>query len=812
VTGSTITGWDWDFGDGSPLDNNQNPTHTYAAVGTYNVSLTVTSADGCVSMPVVIAVNVIANPVANFTTNAVCEGLATQFTDASTAGTSTWVYDFGDGSPTSSLQNPSHSYALAGTYNTTLTVTMAGCLGTVTLPVTVNPLPQVSYTITPACPTTNVTVNNTSTIATGTIATWNWTMPSATPATSNAQTPAFSYATGGTYSVTLQAVSDQGCSTTLTQTVAIPFMPVPDFTFTSVCEGQANQFTDLSTVTGGTITGWTWVWGDGTPIGTTQNPPHTYAAAGTYSVTLIPTTNDGCTGPSVTYTVDVYTQPVASFTVSNQCQANAVTPVNTSTGANTYSWNFGDGSAANTNQNPSHNYAASGAYTITLDVATGNGCTSSATQTVNVFAMPAAAFTQTNVCDGSAMNFTDQTVGNVASWSWNFGDGNGSAQQSPSNLYNNAGTYNVTLNVVTTDGCPGSITQTVFVFPMPTIGFTPTDVCLGVATQFQNQSTVNPGFITGYNWNFGDGNTSTQPNPVHTYANAGIYNVVLSGTTDNGCTSTDTVTVTVHDLPAVTFTADITSSCSPLCVNFTDNSTVANSTITAWSWNFGDGTSSGTQNPAHCYTNTTFNTQQYSITLTVTSGFGCVSTQTIANMLSVYPNPVANFTLGPQPATILEPEITFVNTSLGGDLYQWDLGDGSTSTVINPVHSYNNEGTYMVTLITTTIHGCADTVQHEVVIDPELLIYVPNAFTPDGDGLNDIFIPSVEGVDEEDYDFMVFNRWGELIFQTDMVSKGWDGTHRGVKSKTDVYVWKIKAKEKSSGFAKEYIGHVNLLR
>jgi gliding motility-associated-like protein len=175
---------------------------------------------------------------------------------------------------------------------------------------------------------------------------------------------------------------------------------------------------------------------------------------------------------------------------------------------------------------------------------------------------------------------------------------------------------------------------------------------------------------------------------------------------------------------------------------------------------------------------------------------------------------VADFIFGPQPTNVLTPEISFTNTSIGANEYLWNFAGLGTSDEVNPSFSFpqENGGLYNVCLAVTSEHGCMDTVCHLVEILDEFLLYVPNAFTPNGDGTNDIFLPVIQGEEPDSYVLLVFNRWGEVIFQSNNKNIGWDGTHNGQKAKEDVYVWKIQAKKLLNEEVKEKVGHVTLLR
>jgi gliding motility-associated-like protein len=196
--------------------------------------------------------------------------------------------------------------------------------------------------------------------------------------------------------------------------------------------------------------------------------------------------------------------------------------------------------------------------------------------------------------------------------------------------------------------------------------------------------------------------------------------------------------------------------------------------------------------------------------------FGCKKDTTATNYIEVYPVPVAEFVANPWQATILEPEVNFTNLSQGAISYFWDFGDiasaSNNTTEMNPVHVYENAGVYQVWLVAFNNKGCKDTVMHTVEILADYALYIPNTFTPDDNGLNDIFQPKGVGIDEEHYKMYIFDRWGEIIFTSDEFSKGWDGTVKGSGKQAEqgVYVYKIVVRD-MKGNDHRYVGHVNCL-
>jgi PKD repeat protein len=419
---------------------------------------------------------------------------------------------------------------------------------------------------------------------------------------------------GGSASVVFFAGADMGTANIVAQVgtnsgkLNLPIVspsapPVANFTF--AVSNLSVLFTDTST---GNPTAWDWDFGDGTTK-TRQNPAHTYAAAGTYTVSLTITAPGGQSNKRQFVTVAAGDPLIADFGYA----VNGLTVLfaDASSGTPTsWAWTFGDGKTS-TLRNPSHTYARAGTYTVTLSVVNAFGATDSTSQFVSLSlgAAPVADFqAQTN---GLQVLFTDMSTGNPTAWTWDFGDGGTSSQQSPQHTYAQAGTFNVTL---TASNSAGSSSKSKFV-----------TVSLGTAPQaafsfqannltvlFVDSSTGNP---TSWSWDFGDGATSTQQNPTHTYAKAGTYTVVLTAANAAGSSHTSQlVTVSSPPPPPV---ATFCYQRNGLAVLFLD---ISSGSPTAWEWNFGDCSGSTTgacqstaQNPGHTYTAA----GTYAVTLTV---------------------------------------------------------------------------------------------------------------------------------------------------------------------------------------------------
>ncbi len=803
-------------------------TITVGCAGKYTVIVqSVIGATCADTLDTIIASSIGVPPVADFVSDSVCAGAPTQFTNLTTGGGAGNVYswNFGDaGSGTNDtitgVSNPTHTYPGVGTYTATLSALNNGCGGDTSFPVVVISPPVAGFTATTECLNNPTVFTNTSTGTT----VWNWNFgepSSGAHNVSSIENPSHTYASAGTFTVTL--VDGTNCTDSTQVTVTVNPLPNATFTYTPACFGETTTFTDNSTIAAGSsITTWSWNFGD--PISganntsNVENPTHAFSAAGTYNVILTVTSNSNCQS-TITIPVIVSAVPVAGFNTSTVCQGHPTIFYNKSTVSigviSSGTWSYGDGKTGALIDSV-HTYALPGTYTATLTVSSGSGCIDSSTNTVIVNPMPVAKFIADTVCLGNTTMFTDTSTigggGAISTWLWQFGDGATSALQNPTHPYAKAGTYNVTLTVISNMGCDSTITLPVIVNPLPQPAFVATTPCQGNATVFTDNSTIGNGnTIQTWKWTFGDGDSSAVSAPSHTYPAAGTYNVGLVVTSNNGCVDSTKNTITVNPNPVVNFGSP-DSGCVSLCVKFTDSSKIAApDTNVSWLWNFGDSTTSTEENPTHCYTKV----DTFSVTLTVTSNKTCTTTGTKQNYIITYPVPTANFLATPNPTTIVDPVIYFYDESLGNPVsWYWTFGDNldSISLSQNTVHTYKDTGTFLVDLIISNKYNCFDSIKEPVIIQPEWTFYVPNAFTPNNGGLNQTF--SGVGTELLSYEMWIFDRWGMLLYHCTDINQPWNGRVNNTSAdicQEDTYVYLIEITDVFHN-AHRYVGRVTLIK
>lgn len=687
-TNASSYSWYFDDKTSSTLEN---PVHFYRVAKSYDVTLVTTDGNSC-NDTATQRVTVKVKPSVYFSKDDRCVNTNVPFNNG-TLYAHTYSWTFGDGSSsTSAAKTLNHAYSSATTYTAKLVAyNNNGCRDSFSDQVTVYPNPTASFSIDDACTGENVKVTNSSTSNTKN----HWDMGDGA-STFTTTTPNFSYNKAGTFKVTYIAESINGCKDTTSNNVTIYNTPNADFTTTDVCLGSAMSFTDKTSGGSGTLT-YAWDFGDGNSS-SSQNPSHTYASAGKYTVTLKVTGAGGCESMK-SMAVQVNSNPSGTLTVSDVCLGDVSNFAASTSKASTYKWSFGDGSIT-TSQTATHTYASAGTYDVVLTITSTSGCATEVKAKAVVNPYPVPTFTASKECLGTATDFTNNTTitgSNAVSYAWNFGDGNTSSATNPSHSYSSAGNYTVTLKA-TAAGCAKSYTTSVVVNDMPSPDFTAKDVCLGETTQFNNVS----GGATKYSWDFGDGNSSTNASPSHKYAAAGNYTVVLTAENAAGCKSTKSMSVAVNTLPTADFSS--TSACAGSSVQFTNNSSTG-----TYYWSFGDGQVGSSTNPAHTYSRS----GTFTALLEVTDGNGCEAST--SKPVTVFALPTASFD---DVSGCENNGIQFNNTS-GSGTYAWSFGDGNTSSATSPNHTYASSGTFNVKLTVTNSNNCEASVERAIKVNPE---------------------------------------------------------------------------------------------
>lgn len=697
TSSANATSWFWQFGDGS-VSTMQSPVHTYSVDGYYEVSLQVTG--NCGTDIFVVTIPVFTSPIAGISASPTtgCAPLNVLFSSNGTPNATSWLWNFQGGTPAvSSQENPMVNYSAPGTYDVTLTVSNPAGSDVITLNdyivVGTVAAPAFSYTVNGSTATfTNSTNNNNGVGA----VTYLWNFGDGN--TSTAANPVHTYAVGGNYTVTLTATN--GCGpATATQAISILTPPVAGFmaNVTSGCPALSVQFQNASSAN---ATGFNWSFPGGSPASSTAaNPTVVYANPGTYPVTLIATNPAGTdTLVQINY---ITVNPVAIPSFTSSLNGLTATFTNSSSNATSYAWDFGDGGTS-TAANPVHTYLTDGTYTVTMTAS--NSCGDvSVTQSVTITSAPTAGFSAnvTTGCNPLTVQFSNQSSNNATSFQWSFPGGTpgSSTDENPTVTYNVPGSYTVTLTVANPAGS-NSTTQTDFIVVAATATAGFTYVANMAAVDFTNTSTN----ASSYAWTFGDGGTSALANPSHSYQQDGTYTVILSAT--NACgTVTTTQTISIVTPPTAGFSANATSGCAPLTIQF-NNQSSENAATYNWSFPGGTPASSTEENPSVTYQSA----GNYTVTLTVSNAAG-TNTYTETNFITVNTTPDAGFNVS---TNVFQANFTN-NTTGGATSFAWAFGDGGTSSQESPSYTFPDEGTYTVTLTASNACG-SSTYSSEVTI------------------------------------------------------------------------------------------------
>jgi PKD repeat protein len=750
ASGAYIVKSDWKFGDGGFLSvsNLADVTHTYTNSGIFNVSLTVTTNDSC-KRTFTQQITIANNPLSDFSFLTTCINSPVQFNDISQPGQgaiASWYWNFGDppsgANNTAAVPDPTHTFTSAGNFPVLLiTTNTAGCQDSVVKQVNVHPLPTVDFSISPGCVNDSTHFVSSTFVSAGAIVSRVWDFGDGFTAT-NIADPYHTYATSGTFPVTLTITDTAGCINTKTRMVSIVPPPVSVFQVSAqTCANNPVFFTDQSYTAGGTIATYTWDFGDGTtqvinaPL--PGNATHTYLVAGNMTVKLKIRTTLGCEAESQK-NITVSASPLAQFSYSNTCEDAAVSfndlsTVNSGTAIVSWLWDFGDPASGVNNssllQNPLHVYNTPGNHIVTLLVENGTGCPDTVSKTVVVRPKPGVEFTWLNTCIGTTTNFTTNTtvtnIGAVSTYEWNFGDGTPTSnQQNPVHTYLVPGSFNVSLTITDTAGCVNTIIHPVVMTPQPVAIFSYTPACQGASTFFTDQSfTLDGELINKWHWDFGvasaTNDTSNQQNPVWIYTTTGVYTVNLLVTTQSGCVDTASVTVQVYGRPSAGFTYT-TVPCDNGAVYFQDSSFAQQGNIIGWNWEFQPNQYSTLQNPVYVYY---YSDSCYNVRLIATDNRGCVDT----TYKNVCVPATFDFTFS-APTTCLRDTTFFIPQILSPatdslTFFNWNFGEpgsgiNNTSTLKYPNHVYSAPGIYTIELSSTDIYNCNKKVYKTVNILP----------------------------------------------------------------------------------------------
>jgi gliding motility-associated-like protein len=727
--------WLWNFGEGG-TSITANPVHQFFDTLPRSVKLTVWN-NGCSdSLQKNVFIRVLPG-LARFRPVYNCTNKREVYFKDSSISPQSWFWDFGDGT-TSTLQNPTHQFAAFQSYNVSLTTTNDTCSNTKTIVVKlINEIPDFSASMRAVCryqPVSFYLDNFNKANITG----YLWDFGDGATSTEG-DSVLHAYSSSGFYTVTLTITDIYGCSETVAKTNFIQ-VSVPQAGFSinggGGCLNKVVNFVDTSFAETGNnnIAQWSWDFGDGSTQSYTVPPPspvtHIYRNTGSYYPSLIITDSIGCSDTAFNIQPISINQPLASFFAANfnTCTADTVLFRNPSSGSRlTYLWSLGDNNFS-TDSLPVKQYTSNGDYTIKLVVTDEVGCKDSMTRSNYIRVRDVTASFRVNDSTGNCtpfkVNFTNTSLNSI-SQVWTFGDGGLSSTLSPSYTYSNPGTFTAILTSRRSGNCFSRDSVKIRISaPTGSLSYAPLEGCAPLAANFVASSSEKVNFT----WDFNDGVSATTADSliVHTYTSPGTFvpSVLLSDS--SGCV----ISVIGKDSvklysSRVNFGTAANTYCFGVPVQFTD-STISGSNVTAYRWEFGDGSVSLLRNPVHIYNSTGL----YTVKLFIVTQYGCSDSLVKSNYLKVVTQPRAAIT-GNAPtycgASAISLQGSLLNTDTSAIKWHWNFGNGNNSGLQNPSpQEYKDTGQYSIQLIASNSSGCADTTITSIRIQPIPEVFAGN--------------------------------------------------------------------------------------
>lgn len=826
----------WSFGDGDS-SNTTDPQHIYSKDGVFNVKLTVISDKNCKDHKIK---KVYVNPMpdAYFIVDDSAQCLrnnVVKFTNKTTinSGKVNYIWDFNDGNYSNQV-NPDHKFTSHDTFLVSLlAVSESGCLDSFKKVIIIYPMPIVDFSINnpQQCLQGNAfRFTDESTIGSGKITSYNWDMGDGKKYTS---TNAFhNYAATGNYDVQLTLVSDLGCRDSLIKKVFVFPMPKADFTINDIDQCVNKNIVickDSSKISTGTISARLWDMGDKTQY-TDNIIFHNYTFADTFDIKLKVLSDNGCID-SIIKKVLISPVPKVNFDISDpeQClTGNIFTFIDKTTifpgVIKQLNWTLSDGYKTKV-ASFNHSFSTADTFSIKLLAISGAGCQDSISKSVIVRPMPKADFSVNNsrqCLTGNSFYFSNNSkvaYGSIVSNLWNFGDGSNSSVLSPSYSYSSDNTYDVKLLVTSNFGCKDSHTQKITVLPMPQVDFDIFNPCLDKITSFSDKTTINtPGMISQRLWQINGNNFSTTENPSQTFTIPGVYEIKLIVTSDENCQSSKVKYFRINE-------------------HVTQNSLIR-STVIADNEILSEWTPSATGAPKYYLLEKSEDGNNYSVLATLSPQITSYRDKNVDASQKPYYYRVTildSCNYSAMPSNIGKTIFLNINTDDDAPVLKWTAYEGWNNgidyqeielkddkgkfNVLERVDDQTftftdvkttellNEYCYRITAYETGTQTASNS--NVVCVSLPLILFPPNAFSPNGDDVNDEFL--VQGKYILSYEIQIFNRWGELMYESKDMSKGWDGKYKGEICQPGLYYYRIYAKG-TKNQVKIITGTLHLLR
>ncbi len=813
ITGDSIRDYLWDFGDGSASIQKNPGTKYYTKDSTYKVTLYTSAKNGC-SDTLQKVMTVSPHPVSSFNVNTATQcfrGNLFNFNNTSVIrydSISAYAWDMGNTLKSNKTNVSNFEYGTEDTFRVSLVaISDKGCMDTFTSSVITFAQPLARFTVPRDSQCWNqhyFTIINQSTIKYGKIVS-RWDFGDATY--DSAFTPVNKqYAnTSAQYTIKYTLVSEHGCKDSSSHRVTLIERPHAGFSVNDSVQcllGNMFSFANTSTFSLINSLAYQWDYGNGQASAGLNAQNISYAKGQYYPVQLVAySLLSNC---SDTFTQQVLAAPhaIPDFMVDadSQClRLNQFTLTNTSGisfGNMGYKWTFNDGTFSAL-KDPVKHYNTGSAYKVRLLITTDRNCMDSIEKELVLLPHPKAAFTVNDsiqCMNRHAFDLANKSSIVYGSFKtlWIFDD---ATTDSNVNIFakqfSTGGYHKILLRVYSAFNCADTGVQSVYLEKNKNAGIQLSgndSQCLKGNIFNVSAQSADPAIL--YNqlkWQFADGNTSNTTIAFNRYMIAGSFRILLATESANGCRDSAFLNVMVHPQPLAGFTAD--TPCFPEPVRFINTSTIATGSIDAYKWDFGDLTNSNQVNPLRNY----LQAGAYNVSLLAVSGYGCADTFIKNNGALVRNRPKAYFTYTRMlDKQALVSTLKFNNFSSSDVVSnQWDFDDAGTSSLKEPLIDFKDSNNRQISLVVKNSEGCADTFNMNTgSLIPDFALFLPNAFSPNGNILNEEFKP-IGALYAHSYVMEIFNRWGEKVFETNDVNKGWDGTFQGQICEEGVFICRL---------------------
>ena len=768
-----VVDYKWEFGDGvSSIDDN--PTHIYDSSGIYDVSLIVNNAYGCKDTIIMPGNIRVLGPSGNFelSTHILCKNDSlTIFPDV--INTDNYLWNFDDGTITTDSIGI-HAYNSSGIFFPSLKIqNNNGC----EVILYSNDSLHIREIIIDAgidqeiCQGASVQLN-----ASGNGQYFEWS-PTTSINFSNISSPLVTPNEDIVYYVNNY---DSICSSIDSISIRV-FHDVPQADFISInhCEFDSIYLNAISNIN---ISNILYEWS----IGFSQQNIVSQLPLGNNQITLKVTNLNNQCSDSITKNITIYPLPYASFDVESVCFGDSVNfETYISYNVSSIEYDFGDNNISNL-LDPTHYYQLPGYYQPSLRVVSDMGCVNNSTIPIQIYELPLADVIIDNTCIGNSVVFQDNSTinnGNIFTYKLNSGDGSiiESYDSIQTYEYQVAGNYDIIYTVQSDQGCESMIMQNIQIYEQPNVDITSSQYCFGDSTLFFTYLQDDDN-ITDWYWDFGDKiGKSYSPDPYYIFQETGSHIVTLHIKNENNCMNTIREIININPLPEINLSLD-----SIGCVNeiFTVENIGNNDdhNIITSEWNFGDGNIQNHEE--YIYTNPGI----YDLTLKLISNKGCIN-NSLAREIQVFDVPDIDFYCN-NYATLLNAEIEFFNQSEDVSILEWDFDNGMFSYQKNPIIHFSDTGKYNVNLTIRDNYGCENSLTKTITIQPEISVFIPNSFSPNNDGINDIFKIETSGINS--FNMKIFDRWGKIIFESDNIDYGWNGDITHYSDQSNIYIYIIE--------------------